>query len=1009
MPSDTRKGREEPRQERPNRPRANVQNVHRRSSKNSSSRDRHGRIFNDQDRSIRAVTPESPSSFVDRDYDPVLLQSPTSHPSHIVSYPNEDHTASVSNTDEEGTIESRRRKNKAKPSSKDEPVSDASPNSFMSKTRKRLGSITTNAAFVPGARLDEPFSSIGFPSVISASASQDYHEGRRTPRRTFSSEVANGSSSSGLRSPPVLDTDSSKILQLMKTTCGRMHGILFFRPMHTTLWASGYCAINVAPGSLVCQVKGDVTTTKTLIPDLRGCSVRTHYDSETQTTYLSVVTAASGCGYQLRPPVPETFDSWLAALLCWQPLRPKGIHNKMPKPQPVTTSDRRPAAQKRFSDINIPKSTAIVKIGKLLLWEGPVPSASQRHVTLKPSGHDSEAPQLHMWRRVNCTLHENGKLKLLSDVDARVLTTIPMSQLARCAVQRLDESVLDAKWCIAIYPQYTVPSTSSRQTRPIYLCFETAVVFEAWFVLLRALTIPELYGPEQSNSTGSETSSVAEEHSDLTGQAVSGGMFRVERALAVKITEAKFNRRLTTGDGYPRKSRFKGKVENMPAAHADVYVEIMLDKDLCARTMTKRCSTSAFWAEEFQLNDLPAVLSRVCVAVKINNPAEREWTMVAHGSYDVSDDLSVLGGVEVSSHDPIYGGFELQLDDLEQQGVVEKWWPLLDINERQVGQALVRLSMTETVVLMDEEYKELSALLHNFSNSLTTQIAQVLGPELKQLSDILLDIFQSSGSATEWINNLIEEEIDGVFKDAPQSRIRYSGRVHSNDSYESAKQYESAEQRQLVLREFSRSATMEANLLFRGNSLVTKALDAHMRRLGSQYLEETLGSRLRTIVERDPDCEVDPVRVRAPEQLERNWSNLINLTSAIWRSISASAANCPPGLRLLFKHIRSCAEDRYGEFIRTVKYTSVSGFLFLRFFCPAILNPKLFGLLPGMYSTRPKLHDANNLRTSGRANKANIHVSSEIAQCPCEHVQIRYQGALDGTYEQVFDNLDARL
>jgi hypothetical protein len=149
-----------------------------------------------------------------------------------------------------------------------------------------------------------------------------------------------------------------------------------------------------------------------------------------------------------------------------------------------------------------------------------------------------------------------------------------------------------------------------------------------------------------------------------------------------------------------------------------------------------------------------------------------------------------------------------------------------------------------------------------------------------------------------------------------------------------------------------RSATVEANLLFRGNSLLTKSLDSHMRRLGKDYLEDTLGERLRDIDESDPECEVDPNRLQSPEDLDRNWRNLLALTGNMWKSIHASASRCPSELRLIFRHIRACAEDRYGDYLRTVTYSSVSGFLFLRFFCPAILNPQLFGLLKG---TSPNL------------------------------------------------------
>jgi hypothetical protein len=121
----------------------------------------------------------------------------------------------------------------------------------------------------------------------------------------------------------------------------------------------------------------------------------------------------------------------------------------------------------------------------------------------------------------------------------------------------------------------------------------------------------------------------------------------------------------------------------------------------------------------------------------------------------------------------------------------------------------------------------------------------------------------------------------------------------------------------------------------------------HMRRLGKEYLEETIGERLRDVDESDPDCEVDPVRVHRSDDLERNWRNLIGLTSLFWKSIASSASRCPPELRRIFRHVRACAEDRYGDFLRSVTYSSVSGFLFLRFFCPAILNPKLFDLMKG--------------------------------------------------------------
>lgn len=969
----------------------NPQRVSRRSIR-SGSEVRHGRIYQDStEPSVRTVTPEPIQSAAFGIAEHGVLQT-SPPPSRLYQSQDAVHSAeasaSVSNTDEEGTADVRSRIGHKKHKARGDTSVEASPKSFINKTRRRLGSITTGAQLA-GHQADSS-STIGHQPISGSVTFPNLGDVRtqlpRTPRRTISSDTA----SSILRSPPLTNTDSNKILQLMRTTCGRMHGILFFRTLGTSAWESGYCAINVSSGSLVCQNQGEPSSAKTLLPDLRGCSVRTNYDAELQSTFISVVLPSTSFSCQLRPPVPETFDSWLAALLCWQPLQPKGIHNKMVKIQSAAATQKRPIGSRRVSDMSGHRSTATVKVGRMLLWDGPIPAGSQRHLSKRNADFDTLSKG-SSWKCVSCTLHENGTFKLLTGIDAQTICSVRLSHLARCAVQRLDMSVLDAPYCLVIYPQYAANPTNSRAANPLVLGLESQNAYEAWFVLLRALTAPELYGPEnhdQALSVNSAGSDQYDEHANT---------FRIERSLTIKITEAKLQRE-PISDSSQSQHGTKARHAQRSLNEVEVYAEVVFGRDLRARTMQKACTHSAFWLEEFLLSDLPPVLSNVSVSVRVGNPAEQEWIMIAPDSCELAtpdlSQVSGLSGAEVTSNDPDLGRVNIQIDELEQEKVIEKWWQLVDKHGRVTGSIFMKLTLSETVVLMESEYTQMSVLLHKFDNGLTTQIAHHLNRELKQLSEVLLDIFQASETASEWINTLIEEEIDGIYKETPPMRMRFSARIHSNDSYESA------EHRELLVRDLSRSATMEANLLFRGNSLVTKALDAHMRRLGRQYLEDTLGEQLRTILRRNPDCEVDPAKIKSQDHMDRNWATLMTLTSDVWRAISISAPRCPPGMRVMFKHIRSCAEDRYGSFIRTVKYTSVSGFLFLRFFCPAILNPKLFGLIESKYITCSLGVPVLTLvRQPSRSSPSYLYTNCKISECPSEHGQVWHKRDMDGTHE----------
>ncbi|KAL8910807.1 MAG: hypothetical protein Q9171_003943 [Xanthocarpia ochracea] len=829
------------------------------------------------------------------------------------------------------------------------------PPNIITKTRQRLGSLQSNAN-----RNDEDqdnISSIGYPSVLPSPPLETEPLGPRRrlvkpPSRPLS-PLRGSHSIRSTTSNASSATDVSKVLQLMKTTCGRMHGILSFRTAGSGSWSSGYCAINVATGSLIYQTKGDVSHARVLIPDLRGCQVRTLYDSESRSTFLDVSNHTTMIGVHLRPHVAETFDSWLAALLCWQPIRPKGAHNQMTKAKASSTSERKTVGSRRTSDfgdrrrnseIFIQKDAAIIKVGRMLMWDkdfrrGASSSTANRRV----STYRQQRSLSTSWRKVSCTLQENGHFKLYTDADVALVSMLPLCQLQRCSVQRLHPSVLDDEFCIAIYPQYASSVDQIVHPNPIYLSLESRVLFEVWHVLLRAFTIPEIYGPEQLSADPQLASAEAAKKASRA-PSPSVDMFRVEKLLSLRIVEAKMSlsrKRHAKRSGVKPQHQDQSRKVLLPGNY---FAEVRLDGMIRGKTAVKHETGNPFWREDFQFTDLPPVLSSASIEIKTRNPGQEDWTLVSDGPLDLEraqlDPLAIVGDIEISPLDSTYGTVELQFDENDRAVKTEKWWPVINDAGDMVGETLMELRIEELVVLMGKDYQLLSELLHTFSNSLTVQIASAYPPDaVRKLAEILLNIFQVSAQASEWLLSLVEDEIDNVQKQTHHSRYRYGRRIASNDSFESGVE------RELIVREFGKSAVVEANQLFRGNTLLTKALDCHMKRLGHDYLEETLGEKIRSIDESNPNCEVDPNRVHDPDDLESNWQSLFKLIESVWSSIYASALRCPPELRIIFRHIAACAEDRYGDFLRTITYSSVSGFLFLRFFCPALLNPQLFGLL----------------------------------------------------------------
>ena len=185
----------------------------------------------------------------------------------------------------------------------------------------------------------------------------------------------------------------------------------------------------------------------------------------------------------------------------------------------------------------------------------------------------------------------------------------------------------------------------------------------------------------------------------------------------------------------------------------------------------------------------------------------------------------------------------------------EQWLQVYDARQQSIGTMLLKVHHEEVVVLQSREYQPLSELLHRFGSGLTTQIADVMPGNLRKLAEIFVNIFQVSGKATEWLVTLVEEEIDAIGSQTASKQSRFNQRLMSNDSIAST------DKMWQTVQDMSRTLPGEASLLFRGNSLLTQAFEIYMRRLGKEYLEETLAEKIRDINELDLDCEVDPSRM----------------------------------------------------------------------------------------------------------------------------------------------------
>ncbi|KAI0428177.1 GTPase [Xylaria sp. FL1042] len=194
---------------------------------------------------------------------------------------------------------------------------------------------------------------------------------------------------------------------------------------------------------------------------------------------------------------------------------------------------------------------------------------------------------------------------------------------------------------------------------------------------------------------------------------------------------------------------------------------------------------------------------------------------------------------------------------------------------------------------VNEKYNALLQLLTQDLGLVTAISRACPSSEVEELTVSLLNIFESRGLVFELMEALIKQEIEDTENEAE---------------------------------------------LLRRNCVATKMLSIYAKWKGQHYLKSTL----QKVVERlmltseDLDLELDPARLSSPEELEKNAMQLRIVAKVFIDDICASSVNIPPSFRKICSIISTAVMPRFQE----AKYTAVGAFIFLRFFCPAIVAPE---------------------------------------------------------------------
>lgn len=321
------------------------------------------------------------------------------------------------------------------------------------------------------------------------------------------------------------------------------------------------------------------------------------------------------------------------------------------------------------------------------------------------------------------------------------------------------------------------------------------------------------------------------------------------------------------------------------------YCELCLDKTLYARTSSKPLVDNVFWGEHFDFTMLQK-MDEVCI------------NLYREGDPKKKKERSTLIGYIL-----------IAIEQLSSRHPVERWYTVTTTSD--TGNRLTSALSTKSAsqdqpaVRIKARWQSINILplrayddfLHYLSCNylpLCNHLEPVLSVRAKEdLATALVRVLHKQKLANDFLCELVMSEVDSLDND---------------------------------------------HLMFRGNSLATKAMEAYMKLIADEYLQSVLGDFVNSVLSSNESCEVDPLKLNgaSSSSLDKNRVHLTRLVELAWEKIISSTSSFPMELRTVFGSLRDRLETQGRS---SLADTLISSSIFLRYLCPAILSPSLFNLV----------------------------------------------------------------